>query len=115
MLKQSLPLFMMDDQPEKEIAQLFGLALVNEDPVKTRQLLEERINEMLDKDFERLISILYRLDVPEKKLIELLEKHPTTDAAIIITDLVIKRQLEKIESRRAFGRRDNNISEEESW
>ena len=50
-----------------------------------------------------------------KKLIELLEKHPTTDGAIIITDLVIKRQLEKIESRRAFGRRDNNISEEESW
>jgi hypothetical protein len=44
-----------------------------------------------------------------------LQQHPAQDAATIIADLIIERQLQKIKSRRQFSRRDDNISEEDKW
>lgn len=80
-----------------------------------RRQLEAEINRLIHTDFNRLISILYRLDVAEAKLKYLLQQNPVEDAAAIITDLIIERQLQKIKSRRAFSRRDDNISEEDRW
>jgi ribosome-associated translation inhibitor RaiA len=77
--------------------------------------LAAHINQLIQNDFHKLISILYRLDVSEAKLKQLLEENTDSDAGIIIANLVIERQLQKIKSRRQFSKRDNNIDENEKW
>lgn len=80
-----------------------------------RQQLIAQVNHLIQADFNRLISSLYRLDVSETKIKNLLQQNPGADAAVIITDLIIERQLQKIKSRRQFSRRDDNINEEDRW
>ncbi|MCW5908023.1 MAG: hypothetical protein KIS94_09205 [Chitinophagales bacterium] len=72
-----------------------------------RQLLIQRIDELIHRDMEKLKWILYRIDVSEKKLGEAL-KTSETDAATIIADMIIQRQIEKAESRKKFGEQEND-------
>lgn len=67
-----------------------------------RQLLIQRIDELIHRDFEKLKWILYRIDVSEKKLNESLQ-NSEADAATIMADLIIQRQIEKAESRKKFS------------
>ena len=76
--------------------------------------LSARINEMINSDFSRLLALLYRLDIDEKKLRRLLSEQPAANAGDVIAALIYERQLQKIKSRRAF-RRDNDIDENEKW
>ena len=82
------------------------------------ELLKERlsshINFLIQSDFQKLASILYRVDVSESKLKNLLKENQGFDAASIITDLIIERELQKIRSRQEY-RNDENISEDEKW
>ena len=71
-----------------------------------RQLLIQRIEELIRSDLEKLKWILYRIDVSEKKLYEQLQKSET-DAASVIADLIIERQIQKAESRKKFGRENS--------
>ena len=80
-----------------------------------KQLLAEKINELITKDFQKLVSILYRMDVSETKLKQLLKENLGNDAGPIIADLMIERQAEKIRSRQQFSKRDENISDDEKW
>ena len=79
-----------------------------------RQQLIDYINDLLLHDFNKLLQLLYRIDISEQKLKTVLGENPQTDAAIIITDLIIKRQEEKIKTKLSF-RSDNNIAEEDKW
>ena len=72
-----------------------------------RKLLVERIDELIRADFEKLKWILYRIDVSEKKLSEEL-KNSEADAATIMADMIIARQIEKAESRKKFGGKEND-------
>lgn len=82
------------------------------------ELLKERlsshINFLIQSDFQKLVSILYRVDVSEPKLKHLLKENPGYDASNIIADLIIERQLQKIKSRQEH-RKDGNISDDEKW
>jgi hypothetical protein len=69
-----------------------------------RQVLAKHIAHLLDKDFQRLISILYRIDVSEEKLKDQLAKNTGRDAAIIISDLIMERMLQKIKTRQQYKR-----------
>ncbi len=82
------------------------------DEIKAR--LADHINDLIRDDFQKLVGILYRIDVSESKLKQLLKENPDTDAGIIITDLIIERQLQKIKSRKEY-KRDENISDDEKW
>jgi len=72
------------------------------------------INHLLVHDFNKLVQLLYRVDVSEKKLKELLQQNPNTDAAVIIADLVLQRQEEKVKSKQEF-KSNEDISDEEKW
>jgi hypothetical protein len=78
-------------------------------------LLAAYINDLIQTDFNKLVTILYRLDVSESKLRNLLDKNSGKDAAYIIADLIVERQLQKIKSRQQFRQRDNDIDENEKW
>ena len=81
----------------------------------TKQALVEKINDLITTDFQKLVSILYRMDVSETKLKQLLNENPGTNAALIITDLMIERQEQKIISRQQFRKKDENINDDEKW
>ncbi len=72
------------------------------------------INHLLQFDFQKLVYLLYRIDINERVLKNLLHNNPKTDAAIIISNLIIKRQQEKLKAKMQF-KRDPNIPEEDKW
>ncbi|HEV8272153.1 MAG TPA: hypothetical protein VGQ04_12670 [Chitinophagaceae bacterium] len=106
---------MKDEQPLLEISKDLGIIMNEKDHSFSKQILAEKINELINTDFQKLISILYRMDVSEAKLKQLLNENPGTNAAPIIADLMIERQAEKIRSRQQFSKRDENISDDEKW
>lgn len=65
--------------------------------------LVEAVNELADKDFGALVQVLYRLDVDETKIKNALASNPGRDAAGLIADLLLERQLQKLEARRHFA------------
>ena len=87
-------------------------------PQLRRQDIRDRlivwINDLLLNDFSRLVSLLYRVDVSEQKLKNLLQQNTQTDAAVLIADLLIERQLEKIKWRNAF-KGNNGIPDDDRW
>jgi len=77
--------------------------------------LSDSINDLINHDFEKLVRLLYRLDIDETKLRKTLHDHQQHNAGEMIADMIIERQLQKIKSRREFRQRDNNIDENEKW
>lgn len=106
---------MTEEESIQEMANELGMAVKGNDFSFNKQLIAERINELIQNDFQKLVSVLYRMDISEEKLKSLLKDNQGIDAGHIITDLMIERQLQKIKSRRQFSKRDNNIDENEKW
>ena len=78
------------------------------------QKLSGFINHLIQTNFQKLVLILYRVDVSETKLKKLLQTEPGEDAATIIARLIIEREIQKINSRNLF-RHKNDICDEEKW
>lgn len=77
--------------------------------------LSGRMNQLIRYDFEKLVSLLYRIDVSEQKLKSLLQQFPEEDAGNIIATLILERQEQKLKTRKQFSQRDNDPDEEERW
>ena len=77
--------------------------------------LSKLINEMILHHFDQLIQLLYRIDVDEMKLKKILKDHPAEDAGMIIAQLIIERQVQKINLRQKIENRLNDAFDEESW
>src|SRR2546430_16113145 len=76
--------------------------------------LSTLVNSLIVNDFQRLISLLYRLDISEKKLQSLLHESGDIAAGKLIAKMIIERQLQKIEARKSF-KKDDNIPDDEKW
>ena len=99
----------------KEISNCFSLQLEQNISIEElRSLLTVIVNDLIQKDFQKLVNILYRIDISETKLKTLLKEHADTDAGLIIANLIVERQMEKINSRKDF-KSDESISEDEKW
>ena len=105
---------MKDEQALQKVSKQLEIDITGKDHSAARQVLAEKINELINKDFKKLISILYRVDVSEPKLKKLLQENPNTDAGLLIADLMIERQVEKINSRKE-NKSNENISDDEKW
>jgi len=79
-----------------------------------REKLVAHINHLINHDFEKLIFYLYRIDVNENKMRHLLEQREGENAAGLIADLIIERQLQKIKSRKE-NKSDTSIPEDDKW
>ncbi|MCU0395722.1 MAG: hypothetical protein MUF29_07415 [Chitinophagaceae bacterium] len=88
--------------------------LVTSSPEWYRQL-KEAVNQLIQEDFDGLLQLLYRVDVSESRLRQMLQQLPGSDAAEIITNLLLERQLQKIKSRRDHAQRDESIPDDERW
>jgi len=56
-------------------------------------------NDLIQHDFSKLLGLLYRIDISEKKLRLLLKENTGEHAGKIIATLVMERLLQKISSR----------------
>lgn len=72
--------------------------LINE----LHQQLTKVINYLLDKDFNRLLNAMYRIDISEDKLKIALEIDPPDQVAPTIATLIIDRELQKVVTRRKY-------------
>lgn len=77
-------------------------------------LLADKFNTMIAKDFSGLVQFLYRIDISETRLQNLLKENAGETAGVIIARLVIERQLQKIQTRQQFKTGDP-LSDEERW
>ncbi|MEQ1675443.1 MAG: hypothetical protein ABL876_02005 [Chitinophagaceae bacterium] len=83
-------------------------------PEELKDQLSAYINHLINTDFEKLVYYLYRIDVDETRMRNLLDKSAGENAAALIAELIIERQQQKIESRNTFDTNDN-IPDEEKW
>jgi hypothetical protein len=72
------------------------------------------INGLIEKDFSRLVQILYRLDVSEDKLKTVLQENPTGDAGNMIAILIIERIAQREQVKEMF-KPQGKIPEDEKW
>jgi len=76
--------------------------------------LSKYINQLIQVNFEKLLALLYHIDVSESKLKQLLKEHPGEDAGNIIATLIIERQEQKIKLRKQ-NKPGTDIPEKEKW
>lgn len=75
----------------------------NQSPADLKKALVQYIDRLIIDDFSLLISLLYRIDIPQEKAsLALAEKNKTTSAGEVLAELIIQRQLQKIKTRRAY-------------
>ncbi|MFM2139197.1 MAG: hypothetical protein RJA57_1504 [Bacteroidota bacterium] len=83
-----------------------------EGPAAVREALAAQINEWIQHDFEKLVFLLYRIDVDEARMRALLKDRGGADAPWLIADLIMERQLAKIRSRQETPERKGGDNEE---
>lgn len=76
--------------------------------------LIDAINWLIVNDFEKLVFVLYRIDVSEAKIKSLLNKDNNHFAAPVIADAILERLEEKKASREKY-KQDPFASDEEKW
>ena len=85
------------------------------DEAGLQAMLAEHINYLILHDFQKLIFVLYRVDVSETKLTSVLQQHTGADAGKIIAALLIERQVQKMDSKLRSRDRQQPESDEERW
>jgi hypothetical protein len=75
--------------------------------------LETLINDMIKEDFSKLVQLLYRIDVSEVKLKNILKEHPNEDAGKLIAQIVIERLAATKKARENFSTKSTNIEDDE--
>jgi hypothetical protein len=84
----------------------YGLELQEAPTMETLEaLLAERVNDMINKDFNALIQLLYRIDVNEAKLRGVLRDNQASDAGQLIARMILERQWQKILTRREYNQK----------
>lgn len=66
-------------------------------------LLLPIIQQMLNRDFERLLQICYRVDLGENKLKQILHKSAPELMAFDLAKALVERQMLKIEIKRKYS------------
>jgi hypothetical protein len=76
-----------------------------------KKALSARIRDMLDNNVEQLVSIIYRIDVSQKKVDEIFKNESKDEISVLLADAVIERQLMKVQSRKLYKNRGDKLEE----
>ncbi len=102
---------MKDIHVKKQVVQLisqdFYLEKDHFQPVPThteeiRMKLKVVIEHLLEKDFERLLNAMYRLDIDESKFKQVLSGVYGNDVSGKLAEIIIERELRKVETRKQY-------------
>ena len=70
-----------------------------QDSSELKTMVSAVISELMDSNFEKLLLILYRIDVNEEQVKRVISQDDPEMIADNLAELVINRELEKIETR----------------
>ena len=96
---------------QQDLEKETGILLTNNFRVE----LADFVNHLINTDFEKLVFLLYRIDVKESAIKQLLALPATSNAGELIADAIITRQVEKITTRQQFKQPNDSIAEEDKW
>lgn len=97
------------------IARAFDLDIEEHDAYKRiREQVLNRIIELLTRNPERLMAILYRIDVPESAVTSIFDTALPPDVPDLLADLVMERQLAKARTRAEHTRAARNESHDDT-
>ena len=107
-LSELTPYYNRTDLLEKVVTQIqkdfnwfnFKINFSDKEGITPYQELYQQIlplvDEMLNDDYIKLMSLLYRIDLDEDFLSRKLKENAQADTDEVITDLIIKRELQKV-------------------
>lgn len=75
--------------------------------------LTAKLTELMETNYEKLINILYRIDINESKLNELFGAKNREYIPSRLAELIIERQLQKITFRNMYRKQMNQLSGDE--
>ncbi|HMG68700.1 MAG TPA: hypothetical protein VK588_13470 [Chitinophagaceae bacterium] len=78
-----------------------------------KNILAEYLNDLINHDFNKLLRLLYKIDVSEKALKEKLNQQ-NLNGGMIVAEMIIERQLQKIKTKEQF-KSNSDIPENEKW
>jgi len=81
---------------------------------RLEEMLAERLEILISHHFQQFVFLLYRIDVPENQIRDILEKDAGDGAYHKIAGLLIERQLQKIKSRETY-KTNPPENEEDRW
>lgn len=99
----------IDNQSKALISNKFELEL-NEDPIQEEELLSilaEKVELMLNRRLDFLLSLLYRLDVEEHKINLALSPLSIEPPHIALAKLILERQKQRIQTKKKYSSTDN--------
>jgi hypothetical protein len=67
-----------------------------------KKYLTEKLSYLLEHKYDKLINILYKIDVSEKKLGELFSGSNRDSIPEVLAELIIERQLQKVKFRQLY-------------
>ena len=76
--------------------------------------LAKTIENLINTDVEKLVFLLYRIDVSEQKINDLLQNTQAGNAGELIVQAIIERLAEKKASREKY-KQEGEIAEEDKW
>jgi hypothetical protein len=88
--------------------ELHEISLEEEGMKKIREILIDKLDFLLDHHFEKLLQILYRIDVPEEKAKTALSEKSDRKPSEILADLIIERQSEKARTRIEYQKKKDS-------
>ena len=99
----------------QDLNRVYGLELAeNSSAEQMEDFLADQLNQMIRTDFSALVQLLYRIDINENRLRQLLQVNTGEDAGKIIARLIIERQWQKIQTRRQYSGR-GSLTGEQEW
>lgn len=76
--------------------------------------LAERVSGLLDKDMQRLSTAMYTLDIDEAQFQDAMNLRGMDTKATAVAELILERELQKIETRRRYEQMKRDTAQDES-
>ena len=94
----------------RALVQQWDIAPVGEERVDWDALLDalgRRVEFLLKHDLERLMTAMYQIDVSEERFSEAVQRPQKDRPARAIAELILEREIEKMESRKRYARAED--------
>jgi len=113
-LSELSPFYNRTDLLEKVVAQIkkdfnwfsFEITFTNKEESAYIELFNQilpLVDELLNDNYPKLLAMLYRIDIEESFLNKRLKESEQADTDEVITDLIIKRELQKVIIREIYS------------
>ena len=86
----------------KDFALVPSSTMIEEGMPEIKRRLTQRVAELMDKDYDRFLLSLYRMDINEEKVMHVLNTSNVLDLPANIADLIIERQIQRINTQRLY-------------